>query len=173
MRRLVAVIALGLLMPAATPAQQLPNRSLRAPGNAAQNRAALERQVIRMFVQQTAGAMRLNPAGRQRLDQILQESNARRRELVASSMDLRRRFQAAIRDSATTDPAFEGLLREAQQLRQSEHDLWLKDQEELGRLLTPRQRAIFVVRWIRLQEQIQGVIDQRAARGTAPPDTLR
>ncbi|MGH7553036.1 MAG: hypothetical protein ACREMQ_08395 [Longimicrobiales bacterium] len=173
MRKLAAIIALGLLLPSASPAQQLPNRPLRGGGNAGQSRVALERQVFRIFVQQTAGAMRLNPAGRNRLDQILQESNARRRALVVASLDLRRRLQVAIRDSATTDPTFEGMLREAQQLRQREHDLWLRDQEELGRLLTPRQRAIFVVRWIRLQEQIQGVIDDRPGRGAAPPDTLR
>jgi hypothetical protein len=169
-RKLVAIVALFLLLPLSAAAQGL-NRPLRGQG--APNRAALERQVIRMFVQQTAGAMKLNQVGRNRLDQILQESNARRRELVAASMDLRRRFQVAIRDTATSDAAFEGLLREAQQLRQREQDLWLRDQEELARLLTPRQRAIFVVRWIRLQEQIQGMIDQRQGRGTEPPDTSR
>ncbi len=175
MRKLVTLIVFAVLLPAGAEAQQRPGRAAnRNPLAAAQQRAALERQIIRRFVQQSANAMKLDSQGRSHLERLLQESNGRRRELVLASADLRRRMGAAIRDPATGDGPFESLLQEAQELRRREHEIWQRDQDELSRTLTPRQRAIFVMHWIRLQEQIQALIDARDRGPTAvSPDTLQ
>ena len=52
-----------------------------------------------------------------------------------------------------------------------EHELWQRDQSEIGRTLTPRQQAIFALRWIRFQERIQQMIEMREGRGGPPRDS--
>jgi DNA-directed RNA polymerase sigma subunit (sigma70/sigma32) len=115
--------------------------------------------------------MALDAPARGRLEQILQDSNSRRRALVVASLDLRQRLAAAIRNPATEDAQFQRLLAEATALRTQEHELWQRDQAEIGRTLTPRQQAIFALRWIRFQERIQQMIEMREGRGGPPRDS--
>ena len=62
---------------------------------------------------------------------------------------------AASRDSSTPDGQFRQLLSDMTSLRQKEEDLWKSDQDELARILTPRQHARFVFMWLRFNEQIR------------------
>lgn len=166
-------LGLALAIPVAGSAQQRQGQPpTRAPVQSLQQRAALERQIIQRFVEQTSDEMALGQPGRNRLEQILQESNGRRRELVVASQGLRRRLRDAIRDPATPDAAFETLLREAEELQMREHELSRRDQEEIARALTPRQRAVFMVRWIGLQERIQEMIEARDRRELDDPRDL-
>lgn len=171
MIRIVFVLACALALPAQVAAQRPGGPPLRNQQGAPQQRALLERQIIRRFVEQTGQEMALDAPARSRLEQILQDSNNRRRALVVASLDLRQRLAAAIRDPATEDARFQRLLSEAEALRRQEHELWQRDQMEIGRTLTPRQQAIFALRWIRFQERIQQMIGTRDGRGGPPRDS--
>lgn len=153
---------LALTLPVGGAAQQRggppPMRRLTPP---LRQRDALERQIIQRFVERTGDEMKLGEQGRNELERILRESNGRRRELVAASRELRQRLRQAIDDPNTPDAAFEALLEEAGGLQRQEHELFERDQEEIARTLTPRQRAVFMVRWIGLQEQVQEMIQAR------------
>lgn len=154
---------LALALPAGAMAQQRggppPVRKLTPP---LQQRDALERRIIQRFVERTGDEMKLGERGRNELERILRESNGRRRELVAASRELRQRLRQAIDDPDTPDATFEALLDEAEGLQRQEHELFERDQEEIARTLTPRQRAVFMVRWIGLQEQVQELIEARS-----------
>jgi uncharacterized membrane protein len=129
-------------------------------------RATLERQILQRFVDQSAAEMRLPRERRDRLERWLTESTAERRDLTTRAADLRKRLVDAVGDPATTDAEFERILRDLDALRQREYELWKRDQDELARTLTPRQRAHFAIRLLRLQE----MIDEQ--RGGSPPGDL-
>lgn len=157
-----ALVLSALTLPAATAAQQRGGPpAVRRPTVPLQQRDALERQIIQRFVQRTGDEMELGQQGRSELERILRESNGRRRELVEAAQELRRELRRAIDDPATPDATFEALLDEAEALQREEHELFLRDQEEIGRTLTPRQRAVFMVRWIGLQERVQRMVEER------------
>ena len=170
MTRIAIVLAFALALPLAA-AGQIPG--VRGQARSMQQRQALEQQIIRRFVEQTGRELALESEARTRLEQILQQSNERRRALVAASANLRRQLAAAIREPGTEDTRFQALLAEARQLRKQEHDLWELDHAEIARTLTPRQQAIFALRWIRFQERIQQMIQARGGRGGPARDTLR
>jgi hypothetical protein len=159
-----------VLLPASLAAQQRGRALSQGGRQGAPPRAALERQIISTFVARTGEEMALAPEGRQQLERILQDSHARRRQLGMDAAELRRRLAAAVRDPGTADTQFAALLREADELRRREHALWERDQQEISSALTPRQQAIFVLRWVRLQERIQQLI---AARAGSLADTTR
>jgi DNA-directed RNA polymerase sigma subunit (sigma70/sigma32) len=161
------VLTVGFLLPGALEAQRGDVRQPAGPP-----RAVLERQIIQRFVQQTAAEMALEPETRRQLQELLEESNRERRGMFASSLELQRSLRDAIRDPATPDTEYARLLAEANALRRMEHERWQRDQSRIAELLTPRQQAIFVLRWIRMQERIQEMINTRP-RGSGPPfDTL-
>lgn len=154
--------AAALTLPTDAAAQRGGPPPVRRPTPQLQQRDALERQIIQRFVQRTGDEMQLGAEGRDELERILRDSNTRRRELVAASRDLRLRLRQAIDDPNTPDAKFEALLDEAQALQRQEHELFEQDQDELARTLTARQRAVFMVRWIGLQEQVQEMIEARS-----------
>lgn len=159
MRILWLSLVATLAVPAAGWAQRPPPLQQRSMDR----RGVLERQILQRFVQQSADEMRLAPERRDRLERWLTESTAERRVLSEQAAGLRQRLMAAVRDPATTDAEFERVLRELDQLREREYELWKRDQAELTRTLTPRQRAHFAIRLLRLQE----MIDER--RDGPPP----
>lgn len=132
-------------------------------------RGALERQILQRFVQQSAAEMRLAPERRDRLERWLTESTAERRDLAERVGGLRERLADAVRDAATTDAEFEAILKDLDQLREREYELWKQDQAELATTLTPRQRAHFAMRLLRLQEMIDERRDEQPPPGGGPP----
>jgi len=134
-------------------------------------RANLERQVLQRFVEQSGREMGLTADKQTELGRILDASNDERRALNVESAQLRQKLSEALRDNRTTDDQFRDILDEIDKLREREHSLWKREQDGLSRTLTPRQRAQFVIRWLRLQENIRELIDQRGGmpNGGPPP----
>jgi hypothetical protein len=161
-------LAGALLLPAEAMAQVRPptlqQQQQRMNAGRLDRRTALERQILQRFMDQSAAEMRLPRARRDRLERWLTESTAERQDLTARAGLLRQRLVDAVANPRTTDAEFEGILDDLDYLRQREYELWKRDQQELAETLTPRQRAHFAIRLLRLQE----MIDQQ--RGGSPPD---
>jgi hypothetical protein len=151
------LLLLALLMPAALSAQR---------GQAAR-RNMQEAEVFNRFLTRVSTDMRLNAAGRNRLEQYLRQSGRQRRELAQQTVQLRRRLVQATRDSTASEADIDQLLQQFTQLRAREQELWNRDQAELANQLTPRQRAVFLLQWVAFNERVRNIM-----QGRAPPDTI-
>jgi hypothetical protein len=167
-KKVVLVVILVACMPAGLSGQVRGRRPPpRLEAQARPNRAALERQILQRFVEQSGTEIGLSGPTKTRLQQILNESNARRRQINQEGIALRQRLMDAIRNPQTSDDEFASILGEIDGLREREHELWRSDQEALSRELTPRQRALFTARWLRFQENIRDLIDRRQGADTS------
>jgi hypothetical protein len=83
-------------------------------------------------------------------------------------VQLRRQLMRAARDSTVTDAEVDRMLGQLEQLRLREQDLWSRDNAALSQILTPRQRAIFLLEFMRFNERIRDLVQQRM-----PPTTTR
>jgi Spy/CpxP family protein refolding chaperone len=154
-----AMLLLSLSLGAgALDAQQPP------PGS---RRAQLEGRVLREFLDRTQAQMDMSAEQRTRIEQIMAASAQRHRELARAALQLRRELRVAVEDEGTSDAEFRRLLERMEQLRSREQEAWRSDQREIAGVLTPRQRAIFSIRWLEFQERVRAIIGQR--RGTGPP----
>jgi hypothetical protein len=126
-----------------------------------QRRDVLEAQVFNRFMNRVSADMRLNRAGQDRLARYLRQSGMQRRALAQEAVQLRRRLVAATRDSTQSDADIDRLLQELTQLRTREQELWNRDWSELSSQLTPRQRAVFLLRWMNFNERLRGIIQGR------------
>jgi len=173
-----AIVLAGLLLlPLPVSAQR--GRMAGPPGMGQQaqmrQRIALERQIVRRFVEQSGREMGLDAEQRTRLETILRAGNDRRRDLAARGVELRRRLMLAIRAPDTPDTTFTNILESIDRLREEENAQWRADQDSIRYMFSPRQRALFTAGWLRLQETIRDVISQRpmgAGRGAAALDTF-
>ena len=162
------IVAVLACLPAGLSAQVRGRRPPpRLEAQARPNRAALERQILQRFVEQSGREIGLNGSTQTRLQQILNESNARRRQINQEGVALRQSLMDAIRNPQTTDEEFASILTEIDGLREREQELWRSDQQALSNELTPRQRALFTVRWLRFQENIRDLIDRRQGADTS------
>jgi hypothetical protein len=175
--RYAIAVAVLLLLPLPVSAQR--GRGAGPPGMGQQaqmrQRIALERQIVRRFVEQSGREMGLDAEQRTRLETILREGNDRRRDLAERGVELRRRLMLAIRDPDTPDTTFTNILESIDRLREEENAQWRADQDSIRDMFSPRQRALFTAGWLRLQETIRDVISQRPmgmGRGAAAADTL-
>jgi hypothetical protein len=167
-RKFLFIAVLATCLPAGLAGQVRGRRPPpRLDAQARPNRAALERQILKRFVEQSGREIGLNPPTQNRLQQILNESNARRRQINQEGIAIRQRLMDAIRNPQTSDDEFARILAEIDALREREHELWRSDQEALSKELTPRQRALFTVRWLRFQENIRDLIDRRQGTDTS------
>jgi Spy/CpxP family protein refolding chaperone len=167
-RRRALWMLLLLLSPAVVQAQQ-------GGGDSAARRAALEARrdsletaVMKRFVDQLTRELRLGAEQRVETERVLREGGLRRRELMRSSGELRTRLYRAIRSPETAEADYLRLLLEHENLRQREQELWRREQEELARVLTPRQRAQFLVQWARFEDQVRDIIAQQMRPGGPP-----
>lgn len=76
-------------------------------------------------------------------------------------MEARLRLLAALRSPETGDAEFARRFEELRALRDRDHSNWLEEQDSLAAVLTPRQRAQFLARWLMLQENIRDVMARR------------
>jgi hypothetical protein len=165
-RKILIAVLLAALVPAGLEAQGRgraggpPRSDLQNP-----NRRNLERQILQRFVEQSGQEMGLNPNARTELGRILDDTNEQRRALAIESVQLRQKLTEALRNSRTSDDQFSDILDDIDELRGREHELWKREQDRLSKTLTPRQRAQFMVRWLRLQDTIRDMIDQRTGGG--------
>lgn len=164
MRRMLIAVLLAVLVPGGVEAQG-GRRGAGPPPRMElqnQNRRALERQILQRFAEQSGREMGLNAQARTELGRILDTTNDERRALAVESAQLRQKLAEALRDPRTTDDQFKDILDEIEDLRSREHELWKQEQDRLSKTLTPRQRAQFMARWLRLQDNIRDLIEQRS-----------
>ena len=146
MKKLALLLALAMMTPLTLSAQN-PQMNAR--------RQMLQGEIVQRFMERATIELGLDQPTRARLAQQLRRSGEQRRALAQSTTQLRLRMLAASRDSSTSDGQFRQLLSDMTSLRQKEEDLWKSDQDELARILTPRQHARFVFMWLRFNEQIR------------------
>ena len=157
MKRLMLVLAL-LLAPAAVHGQQ-GDADRRAALQA--RRDSLEVEIVQKFVRRLSEEVGLNATQRISVERVLQESGVQRRELSRASSRLRSSIFRATRAPETSDADFVRLLAEHDGLRAREHDLWRQEQDELSRILTPRQRARFLLAWAHFQDDMRDILSRR------------
>jgi Spy/CpxP family protein refolding chaperone len=180
-RRAVFSLLFLVLVPALGHAQQQQG-STRRPSDPARRAAeqarrdSLEVEIVQKFIGDLTRELKLDATQRGHIERVLTESGARRRELMRTSGQLRGRMRAALREGTTADADFTRLLAEHDQLRVREHDLWRRDQDELARFLTPRQRTQFLIHWSNFQDKVREIIERRMREDrdkTGPPRSDR
>lgn len=157
-RVLIAILLVLTVAPAALHAQQ--NDANRRAALEAR-RDSLEAEVVRKFVRHLSRDLGLTDAQSEQTITILRESGLERRALSRASSQLRGRMDRAGRDSTTADAEFIRLLAEYETLRAREHDLWRQDQNDLARVMNPRQRTAFLLSWVRFQDDMREIIWRR------------
>lgn len=155
-RTILLAMVVALAAPAMAAAQDA------RPGQRAERREQLERQVRERFLDIAAERLDLSADQRERLGAVVHEGMRERRALMRESMELRRRLLQAARDDATTAETFESLLARLDSLAAAEHALERREQERLAAFLSPRQRALFLVERMRFNERV------RELRGRGP-----
>lgn len=168
--RAATLLCLLLLLPGSLAAQ----RTSAEPSRRAQleaRRDSLERVVVQKFVDRLTRELRMDAGQRAGTERVLEESGVRRRELMRQSSALRARIHRAARNAGTTDAEFARLLADHDALRTREHELWRQEQEELSRILTPRQRVQFIVAWARFQDDMREIISRRMREQDPPRDS--
>lgn len=168
MKRLVLATAMMLAVaPSSGWAQQSPPDPARRAAMEAR-RDSLETEILNRFVEQLTRELRLDADQKQRTERTLRIGAHRRRELMRASGELRGEMIRALRSSTTTDAEFTRLLAQQESLRLRENDLWTREQDELARILNPRQRAQFILQWARFQDNVREIVAQQM-RGAGPP----
>ena len=89
--------------------------------------------------------------------------------LETEVQSLRQELDRTLRDPATPDGEFESLLDRLAALRTRELELWHDEQRALAGVLTPRQRARFLVLAARFQERVRELRRGDAGQPTGPP----
>jgi chromosome segregation ATPase len=133
-----------------------------------QARSQLEARVYQRFLEQSGREIGLSSDERSRLQSWLQDSQDQRRNLSDQAGAIRERLLRAVANPETSNAEFEQILGDLNNLRDREHDLWRRDQEQLAEMLPPRKRAQFVVRFLRLQDAVRDLIQQREGGGDDP-----
>lgn len=176
MKRAALSLLFLVLLPAFANGQQQgpPRRSDPARRAAEQaKRDSLEVEIVQKFIGDLTRELKLDATQRGQIEQVLKESGMRRRQLMRTSGELRGRMYRALRAGNTADADFVKMLGEYDLLRVREHDLWRRDQDELARFLTPRQRTQFLIHWANFQERVRDIIERRIreerAEKTGPP----
>jgi Spy/CpxP family protein refolding chaperone len=156
------------MLPAMAEAQNRPNR-MGLPGQrggplggrAGMRRDSLEAQVFNRFVDKISTDLRLDAGSRQRLTQHLEQTGQQRRQLAQQTVQMRRQLLNATRDSTVAEADVERLLTRFQQLRSQELELWSRENAALSQILTPRQRAAFMIEFMQFNERIRELVQQR------------
>lgn len=161
----VGIVVLALMLPTAALAQ---SNGRNSPPTAEQ-RAALEARVIQRFIQQTSEELGVTVETATRLNTIFRDNMAARRRVARSAGELRRRLQDAVKTDGANDAQFARMLDELEALRVREHELALAEQAALAELLSPRQRAILTVHWLRMQENMREVMSRRGGDSERHP----
>ncbi len=167
---LLAPVALAAQNPAPIPQDRplpaMTGRGPQGPGGAAR-RQRLQQMVFARFMDRAAQRLQLSAGDRQRLEQVLKDNEAQRRELAREARSVRQQLVAATGDPATPTPEFERLLNRMGDLRARDLQLWRDEQARLGAVLSPRQRAQFMAMRLEFTEMVQRMRQQRQ-RAAAP-----
>ena len=155
------ILACALLLPAVLSAQAPARQD---PALTPQRRAQLEAQIFNRFLTRVSTDMKLDAAGKARLETHLRQMGEQRRALAQQSVQLRRRLMNAVRDSAMADADIQRLLNDLADLKRREEQLWQRDMDTLDRLLTPRQRGIYILQWMQFNDRLRELLAQQRPR---------
>jgi chromosome segregation ATPase len=152
---LAPLLIAGALVPAHAGAQDAQGR-----------RAALEAQVFSRFLDRIATELELSPAKRDQLAQALHESAQRRRTLAQEAWRLHAELARLANDPNSRDDEISRTLTAIEELRDREHALWRDEQRALAAVLSPRQRAHFMVLRTQFNER---ALEMRGRRHSGGP----
>jgi protein CpxP len=142
--------------------------SRQLPGAQLGNRQQLQRQVQRMVWQLTQRRVGLSDAQMNQLAPVHQRYQAQRASILRNERQTRLALRDAMRDTARTDQdRISGYLDRLVQLQRQRADLVEQEQKELGRFMTPLQRA----RYTALQEQVRRRVEQLRRQNGVGPDS--
>jgi Spy/CpxP family protein refolding chaperone len=165
--RLARWAALVLLTAALLPSSTVAQR--RGGGD----RAQLEERVRAEMARVTRERLGLDEAEAQRLSEVMQSFETRRRELFGQEQATRRRVEALVRDGTNDQEEAREVITRMWELRAEEAELFREEQEALLDVLTP-------VQLLRLQElrqdfgqRIRALGGGRGGRGFTPGDGVR
>jgi Spy/CpxP family protein refolding chaperone len=153
MRRLPTSLAVMAMLLATVPAAaQVPRRPMMQ-----NNRARLQQRIHARFMEILTQRLHLDDQQRDQVSEILQSDMHDRMELARKSMQARRRLAQATADTTTDPAALQALLDEMDSLRQQEAALAAREDSALATILTPRQRAEFIMLRSRFNERVRQI----------------
>ena len=134
-------------------------------------RNQLEQQVRRQFLRQVVQRARLTEEQREQVQTVLDEGAVARLELAQASRDLRRDLMQAVRDEDTPMSTYDQILGRLESIRERERALERREEERLATILDARQRALFLMMRMQLNDRIRRMQGHPPAfRGGGPPD---
>ena len=158
--RTIWLVVLAAMVPTVGAAQ------IRGPGP--DRRAELERQVRQQFLAHVAERLDLTRDQRVQVRDVLAEAAESRRDLALESQALRIDLMQAVRDEDAEMSRFESILERLEALRAREREIEQAEEAALAEVLDPRQRAIFLMLRMQLNERIQQMRG-RGGPGGGPP----
>jgi Spy/CpxP family protein refolding chaperone len=158
---LAVIAALLVTVPAAA---QVPRRPMMQ-----NERAMLQQRIHARFMEVLVQRLRLDDQQRDRVSEILQNDMRERMTLARKSMQARRQLAAAAADTTTEPATIQALLDEMNQLRRQETALAAREDSALATVLTPRQRAEFIILRSRFNERVQEIRRGMGGRGMHGP----
>lgn len=161
--RAVWLVVLALVATSASAAAQV-------GGTDQDRRADLERQFRRQFMAQVAQRLDLTADQRDRMRDVLSTRAEDRRDLALESQALRIELIQAVRDEDAAMSRFEDILARLETLRTREREIEAQEEAELAEILDARQRAIFLMLRMQLNDRIRQMRGP-GPRGEGPPGT--
>ena len=152
--RVIVLVVLAMMMPAVAVAQE------RGPDQ--ERREALEQRIRGRFLAQVSQRLGLSQEQRVDVQEVLSESADARRDLVLESQALRIDLMQAVRDDDAEMSRFESILERLEAVRAREREIEQAEEAALAEILDPRQRAIFLMLRMQLNDRIR---QMRGARG--------
>ena len=131
-------------------------------------RTELERQVRRQFLAQVAQRLQLTPEQREQVREVLSARAEERRDLALESAALRIDLVQAVRDEDAPMSRFEAILERLDAMRAREREIQEQEEAALAEVLDPRQRAIFLMLRMQLNDRIRQMRGPMG-RGGGPP----
>jgi Spy/CpxP family protein refolding chaperone len=134
-------------------------------------RSQLEQQVRRQFLGQVVQRAALTDEQRDQVQEVLDEGAVARLELAQESRDLRRDLMEAVRDEDTPMATYEDILRRLEGIRERERTLERQEEQRLATVLDARQRALFLMMRMQLNDRIWRMQGRSPGfRGGGPSD---
>jgi len=156
------VMALLAAAPLSTSDAQQRGREGRA------NREQLEARVRARLANLLRTQLGLNDEQMRQLSEVNQRFDMQRRAVIRREMGTRRSLRELVLKQDSADSGrIEQLIADQFRIERERIDLTEAEQRELGKFLTPSQRA----RYLGVQEQIRREMDQMRFRGGTPPDS--
>ena len=157
MRTMVWMVLTLMLVPTVGAAQ------VRGPDQ--ERRDALEQRIRGQFLAQVAQRLGLTEEQREGVREVLAGSAEARRDLALESQALRIDLIQAVRDEDAEMTRFEGILERLEAVRAQELEIEQAEEAALAEILDPRQRAVFLMLRMQLNDRIRQLRGGRGGPG--------